>query len=89
MAWIIKFTESSSRQLKKLDKTLARRVIEYLDERVAVSEDPRTMGKNLTGPKMGSYWRYRVGDVRVVCELQDQQLIVLVLEVAHRREVYR
>jgi len=72
LAWIIKFTESSSRQLKKLDKTLARRVIEYLDERVAVSEDSRTMGKNLTGPKMGSYWRYRDGDVRVVCDLQDQ-----------------
>ena len=89
MAWIIKFTESSSRQLKKLDKTLARRVIEYLDERVAVSEVPRSMGKNLTGPKMGSYWRYRDGDVRVVCDLQDQQLIVLVLAVGHCREVYR
>ena len=69
MAWIIKYTESSSKQLKKLDKQTALRVLDYMDERVAVLADPRSLGKNLKGPKMGEYWRYRVGDIRVICNI--------------------
>ncbi|MGV0999627.1 MAG: type II toxin-antitoxin system RelE family toxin [Fluviibacter sp.] len=72
MAWTIKYTESSLRQLKKFDKPMAQRVLDYLDERIATLADPRAAGKNLVGPKMGSYWRYRVGDVRVICDIQDQ-----------------
>lgn len=89
MAWTIKYTESSLRQLKRLDKPAAQRVLDYLDERVAVLTDPRAAGKNLVGPKMGSYWRYRIGDTRVICDIQDHALVVLVVEVGHRREVYR
>ncbi|MCC6068784.1 type II toxin-antitoxin system RelE/ParE family toxin [Ferrovum sp. PN-J185] len=89
MAWIIKYTESSSKQLKKLDKQTALRILDYMDERVAVLDDPRALGKNLKGPKIGEYWRYRVGDIRVICNILDGQMMVLVIEIGNRREVYR
>ena len=89
MVWIIKYTESSSKHLKKLDKQTALRVLDYMDERVAVLSDPRSLSKNLKGPKMGEYWRYRVGDVRVICNILDGQMTVLVIEIGNRREVYR
>ena len=60
-----------------------------MDERVAVLADPRSLGKNLKGPKMGEYWRYRVGDIRVICNISDGQMTVLVIEIGNRREVYR
>jgi len=89
LVWIIKYTESSNKQLKKLDKQTALRVLDYMDERVAMLSDPRSLGKNLKGPKMGEYWRYRVGDVRVICNILDGQMKVLVIEIGNRREVYR
>ena len=89
MAWIIKYTESSSKQLKKLDKQTALRLLDYIDERVAVLADPRSLGKNLKGPKMGEYWRYRVGNVKVVCNILDGHMTVLVIEIGNRREVDR
>ena len=89
MVWIIKYTESSSKQLKKLDKQTALRVLDYMDERVAVLADPRSLGKNLKGPKVGEYWRYRVGDIRVICNIVDGQMAVLVIEIGSHREVYR
>jgi mRNA interferase RelE/StbE len=89
LAWIIKYTESSSKQLKKLDKQTALRVLDSMDERVAVLADPRSLGKNLKGPKMGDYWRYRVGDIRLICNISDGQMTVLVIEIGNRREVYR
>ncbi len=89
MVWIIKYTESSSKQLKKLDKQTALRILDYMDERVAVLADPRSLGKNLKGSKMGEYCRYRVGDVRVICNIVDGQMTVLVIEIGNRREVYR
>ena len=89
MVWIIKYTESSSKQLKKLDQQIALRVLDYMDERVEVLDDPRTLGKNLNGPMMGEYWRYRVGDIRVICDIEDGQMLVLVIAIGNRREVYR
>ena len=89
MVWIIKYTESSSKQLKKLDQQTALRVLNYMDERVAVLADPRSLGKNLKGPKIGEYWRYRVGDIRVIWNIVDRQLTVLAIEIGNRREVYR
>ncbi len=89
MAWIIKYTESSSKQLNKLDKQTALRVLDFMEERVAALTDPLTLGKNLKGPKMGEYWRYRVGDIRIICNISDGQMTVLVIEIGNRREVYR
>ncbi len=67
---------------------MARRIVDYLDERIAASGDPRSAGKALTGP-LGGLWRYRVGDCRVICELQDSRLRVLVVRIGQRSEVYR
>ncbi len=89
MAWIIKYTESSSKQLKKLERQTVLRVLDHMDERVEVLADPRSLGKNLKGPKMGEYWRYRVGDIRVICNISDGQMTVLMIEIGNRREVYR
>ena len=88
MAWTINYADNAKRQLQKLDKTVARRILDFLDDRVAKQEDPRTLGKALTGP-LGTLWRYRVGDFRVICEIQHSVLTILVIRVGHRGDVYR
>ncbi|EGO80826.1 Putative toxin-like plasmid stability protein [Xylella fastidiosa EB92.1] len=67
---------------------MARRIVDFMDERIAGLENPRSSGKALTGP-LGGFWRYRVGDFRVVCAIQDSVLRVLVVRVGHRGEIYR
>lgn len=89
MAWRIELSETAKKQLRRLDQTVARRITLYLSERVARSDDPRKLGKALTGSELGAYWRYRVGDYRMICELQDGRLVVLVLTIGHRGDVYR
>jgi mRNA interferase RelE/StbE len=88
LAWTIDYTQTARKQLKKLDKPLAARILDYMDDRVSKQEDPRTLGKALTGP-LGTLWRYWIGDYRVICELQDGAARILVLQIGHRREVYR
>lgn len=88
MAWTIDYTKTALSQLRKLDKQSARRILDFLDERVAQRDDPRSTGKALTGP-LGGLWRYRVGDFRIVCEIQDGELRVLVIELCNRKEIYR
>jgi mRNA interferase RelE/StbE len=89
LAWTVKYTATALKQLKKLDRPAARRLVEFMDERVAGQADPRQTGKALTGPVLGSFWRYRVGDYRIICDLQDEALVVLVLEVGNRKAIYR
>jgi len=89
LVWTIDYTESARRQLRKLDKQAARRILDFMDERIAAQEDPRNTGKALTGPMLGAYWRYRIGDYRIICDIQDGALCVLVIEIGNRREVYR
>ena len=89
MAWTIDYTETARKQLRKLDQQTARRIVDFMDERIATQEDPRNTGKALTGPIFGVYWRYRVGDCRIICDLQDGALCILVIEIANRKEVYR
>ncbi len=88
MAWTISYTATARAQLQRLDKQTARRIVDYLDGRVAGLDDPRRIGKPLTGP-LGGLWRYRIGDCRVICDLQDKALSVLVVKIGNRREVYR
>lgn len=88
MAWTIKYTETAKKQLKKLDKQTARRVLDFMDERVAVRDDPCSVGMALTGPE-GGLWRYRIGDLRVICDIQNGELTILVIELGNRREAYR
>ena len=88
MAWTIEYAETAKKQLRKLDKLTARRIVDFMDERVARGNDPRELGKALKG-SLGSLWRYRVGDYRVFCDIQDGVMTVLVLQIGNRREVYR
>jgi mRNA interferase RelE/StbE len=78
LVWTIEYTHTAKQQLKKLNKQVAGQIMDYMDQRVAARENPRTCGKVLTGT-LGSYWRYRVGDYRVICEIQDTTLSVLVV----------
>ena len=87
MAWEVRVSERAARALRKLDGQAARRVTAELRE-VAALDDPRSRDKALTG-NLAGLWRYRVGDYRVVCSIEDEMLVVLVVDVAHRREVYR
>jgi mRNA interferase RelE/StbE len=88
LAWQIEFTPEAEKQLSKLDRQSAKRIINFLSERIAPIEDPRTVGKSLRGV-LREFWRYRVGDYRIICKLEDDRLLVLVVRVAHRKEVYR
>ena len=88
MAWKIDYSDRAGRQVRRLARAQAKRILDYMDYRVGVAEDPRSLGQALTGSLSG-YWRYRVGDYRIVCELIDDRLVVLVVEIGHRREVYR
>lgn len=87
MAWTIKFDGSAKKELKKLDKQFQRNIRDYLREKIATDLDPCRFGaplrKNLSG-----LWKYRVGDYRIICDIQDQEITVLVLRVGHRKKVY-
>jgi mRNA interferase RelE/StbE len=89
MAWKIELLNEAERDIDKLDFQVGRRILKFLYQRVAVLDDPRSIGVALTGVEFGHYWKYRVGDYRIVCDIQDKKVIVLVLRVGHRREVYR
>ena len=88
MAWTIEYTETARRELRRLDRQTARRILDYMDQRVALLDDARRRGQALTGP-LGGLWRYRVGGCRVICDVQDQVLRVLVVRVSGRDQVYR
>lgn len=89
MAWQIKFDDASKKDLAKLDKQIARRITEFLRERVAVLDDPRSIGEALKGSKLGEFWKYRVGDYRIISSIEDGALRILVVKIGNRREVYR
>lgn len=89
MAWRIEFEDAALKELAKLDKPVARRILAFLRERVAVLDDPRSVGEALKGSKLGEFWKYRVGDYRVIAHIEDGALRILVLRVGNRREIYR
>ena len=81
-------SEFAQKQLKKLDKTVAKKIISYLRKLVHNQENPRIFGKPLLHDKTG-LWRYRVGDYRIICQIEDDNFTVLVLRLGHRKEVYK
>lgn len=85
MAWTVELSDTAAKSLAKLDPQVARRITKFL--RTKVTDDPRTAGKAMVGPM--NLWRYRVGDFRVVVSIEDARLVVLVIRIGHRREVYR
>ena len=88
MAWQIEFLPQAAKELHKLDRTVAARIVRTLEERIAILDEPRTIGSALVGEHAG-YWRWRIGDYRVIARIEDERITILVVRVAHRREVYR
>lgn len=88
LVWTIEFDEVALKQLRKLGRPEAKRIRNYLRDRIAILDNPRQSGKALQGSTLGDFWRYRVGNYRIICELQDHKLIVLVVGIGHRSEIY-
>jgi mRNA interferase RelE/StbE len=86
--WKIEFLATATRQLRKIDKRWQSSILDYLEDEIAILEDPRTRGKALHGEKRG-LWRYRVGDYRIICEILDDQLVIAAITIGHRKEVYK
>ncbi len=86
MAWTIEIAESAAKTLGKLDKTIAKRIVKFLRERVAI--DPKTAGEALKG-NLAPMWRYRVGDYRIICDINDAAVKVIVIKIGHRKEIYK
>lgn len=89
MAWNVELSETADRELGKLDSQQRKRILKFLHARVAKLDDPRSIGKALQGSRLGEFWRYRVGDYRLICRLEDDRLLVLVLRIGHRKKMYR
>lgn len=89
MAYNVELSAEVDRELGKLDAQQAKRILKFLHERVARLDDPRSIGEALHGSRLGEFWKYRVGDYRLICKIEDDRLVVLVLRVGHRKEIYR
>lgn len=87
MAWTIRFSKEADKALRKIDKALSRRIVDEL-RRIALLDDPYSCGKALTG-NLAGLWRYRVGDYRIVCDIRSGELVVIVVDVGHRSDIYR
>ena len=87
MAWTIEIDKAAKKELAKLDKSVANRILRFLAERIATDENPRRFGEPLSENLTG-LWRYRVGDYRVIAEIQDDVVAILVLQIGHRRKIY-
>ena len=88
MAWKIELSAMARKQLHALDRPVQKKIVDYLAERIEGCKSPRHFGEALSANRAG-LWRYRVGDYRIICEIQDDKVIVLVLTIGHRREVYK
>ena len=87
MGWTIEYADAAGRQLRKLNPQQRKRIMDYMDDRIATADDPRQFGEPLVGDRAG-YWRFRVGDFRFISELVDNRLLVLVVKIGHRRDIY-
>ena len=89
MVWRIEIDRAAIKELNAFDKPVAKRILTFLNDRVAPLDDPRSIGEALKGAKLGSLWKYRVGDYRLICNIEDGTLRILVVKIGNRREVYR
>ena len=88
MAWLIKFDDAAQKDLTKIDKPLAKRITAFLRERISVMDNPRSIGEPLKSSR-GDLWRYRLGNYRIICEINDDAVCILVVKIGNRRDVYR
>lgn len=89
MAWKIELDPGVERELSKLDPPVARRILGFLHDRLATLEDPRSIGEALKGSTLGAFWKYRVGDYRIIASIEDNEVCILVVRIGNRRDVYR
>jgi mRNA interferase RelE/StbE len=89
MAWTVEFLPVAEKELRKIARPVRERLLLFLRDRVEGGDDPRRLGEPLRGPELGKYWKYRVGDYRIVCSIQDDRLVVVIVHIGRRREVYR
>ena len=89
MVWQIEIGDKAKKDLAALDRAVAKRITAFLRERVAQLDDPRSIGEALKGSKLGAFWKYRVGDYRIIASIEDGALCILVVCIGNRREVYR
>ena len=85
MSYTIRFTPKAAKQVRKLDSAVAKRIRDFLEQKLSQLDNPRQLGKKLVNEE---FWRYRVGDYRILTNIDDDQILILIVEVAHRREVY-
>lgn len=89
MAYRVEFDVGALKDLKNLDRQIQQRLLGFLKVRVATMANPRDIGEALAGDRLGQYWKYRVGDWRIICDIQDERIVVRVLRIGNRREIYR
>ncbi len=82
------YSEKSLKQLKKMDKQIAKLIVAYIRKNLTNCENPRTIGKALQG-NLSDKWRYRVGDYRILAKIEDEKILISIIEVAHRKEIYK
>jgi mRNA interferase RelE/StbE len=88
MTWKIEIVPSVIKELDKLDQQVAKRILKFLHKRIASLKDPRSIGNALKGSRFGEFWRYRVGDYRIISKIEDNILLIIVLRVGHRKQIY-
>jgi mRNA interferase RelE/StbE len=89
LAWTVEFSPAVEKDLRKLDREVGRRIVAFLRQRLARLDDPRSIGEALRGDALGRFWKYRVGDYRIIASIEDARLVVLVLRIGHRASIYR
>jgi len=89
MAWKVELSSLAQKNLDQLDRQIARRVLSFLHKRVAPLDDPRSIGESLKGSRLGKFWKYRVGDYRIISSIEDDALRILVVRIGNRRDLYR
>jgi mRNA interferase RelE/StbE len=89
MTWKIEFIPEADKDLRSIDRSAVRRILRFLYDRIRPLDNPRKIGEALKGPEGEKYWKYRVGDYRIICQIKDREIIILVVKVGHRKEIYR
>jgi mRNA interferase RelE/StbE len=89
MAWTIELSDLARKNLKQVDPQITRRILSFLNDRVAPLDNPRSIGEALRGPKLGELWKYRVGDYRIISSIEDKTVRIIVVRIGNRRDVYK
>ncbi len=89
MAWKIEFEPPAQAAFAKLDAPIRKRIFKFLDERVKFTANPRSWGESLRGSELGKFWKYRIGDYRLICHIEDETVTITIVKLGHRREIYR